>query len=525
MIVALLVLLVVAGVLRFKGLDDQGLWFDEIWHVELSNGWDSASFLQIPINRYIPQQQNYVKLANARPWHTIPQHMDYVLQPPLYHMLLRPWRAVVGESPACLRGFSALMSLCAVALTFEAARRCAGAAVGLGAAAMMALSISQIDSAHDCRGYALLIVLSLPTAIALQSLLDENVSPRSIAVRSAGVAIGTLVMMFTHYFASGACLGMGFFAAIFLRGRARWMTLAGMAIAAAVYLVLWFPSLRQQLDCIKETADIFLLDPTPGHPLRTIRRLLALPMLLMADTEFAAQTSAMRIALGAALLAIAGIAIARHKDRPQAALWAFWFAGTVGVVATVDLLRHSLHLSFVRYVLLASPGLFILLSLPLADIAMTKNGWRGMVTTISILALELALLAGGSAVHIGDVRPLCAYVQEHAQPGDVLVLPARHHLGHDAHALSLDLAYYTDRFPTPMIVATRAIDAATRAQAPPGAKWWLVSTSAIELDHILPGAKVLEAQSFEAVNGVGIAARVQLPSTTTSATQPIDPRR
>src|SRR5215467_12005963 len=92
-------ILIVAAALRMIGLTRECLWFDEIWHVELSNGRNSAAFVEIPTDQFIPSQPNYVRLENARPWYAIPAHMDYVLHPPLYHLLLRPWRALVGDGP------------------------------------------------------------------------------------------------------------------------------------------------------------------------------------------------------------------------------------------------------------------------------------------------------------------------------------------------------------------------------------------------------------------------------------------
>src|SRR5439155_6214178 len=277
------------------------------------------------------------------------------LQPPLYHLLLRFWRDILGDGPGRLRAFSAVMSLAAVALTFEAGRRSAGAGPGLWAAAMMAASLSQVDQAHDARGYTLLLVVSLATAIALLSLQRENLDSRGIAWRAGLVGTGVLAMMFTHYFAAGACVALGAYAAIFLRGRARWMTLAAMAVAAVIWCALWLPSLRDQLAAVKETADVFLADPGPGHVGRTLRRLAAMPMTLLADTDPAEQASPPRVFLGLMLLAIAAAAVFRH--RRATALWTLWLIGTIGLVAALDLARQTLHLTFARYVLLASPAL------------------------------------------------------------------------------------------------------------------------------------------------------------------------
>src|SRR5439155_18880793 len=268
-----------------------------------------------------------------------------------------------------------------------------------------------------------------------------------IAWRAAAVGLGATALMFTHYFAAGACLAIGAFAVLCLRGKARWLTLGSLVIAGMFFAILWWPTLRRQLDCVPQTADIFLSDDRPGHVLRTLARLAAMPMTLLADARD--QTSPPRIVLGLALLSAVVAAVARH--RREAALWVMWLGGVLGAVAALDLARQTLHLTFVRYVLLASPALCILLALP------ARRRWGSLIPALAI-ALELIALSGGTAQHTPDLRPMLRYLSEHARPGDVLVLPSRHPLGRDGQVLYLYIAYYTDLLPTGIIVPTHPLD-------------------------------------------------------------------
>ncbi len=207
-----MLLIIGAAALRLWGLTREALWFDEIWHVELSNGHGSE-FAAIPIDQFIPRQENYVALSEARAWHSIPRHMEYVLHPPLYHLLLRGWREVVGDSPLRLRGFSVIASVLGVGLIFEAGRRTGGVAVGMWAATMLALSMTQIEQAQDGRGYTLLCAIGLATAMVANTLRVQRSSMRSEVLRCAVVATGAVMMMFTHYFAARGMSGAGRFCA------------------------------------------------------------------------------------------------------------------------------------------------------------------------------------------------------------------------------------------------------------------------------------------------------------------------
>jgi uncharacterized membrane protein len=489
----LLAIMLLASAVRFFGLTSNCLWYDEIWHVELSNGHGSA-FLHIPTDQYIEQQPNYVSLENAQPWIAIPSHMDYVLHPPLYHLLLRIWRELLGDSPWRLRAFSAVMSVTAIGLTFEAARRAAGARAGLIASLLMALSLSQIEQAQDGRGYTLLLVLGLITAITLQSLLVNGLPPRVIARRAAIIGLGAFAMMLTHYFAAGAALAMGLFAVAILRGKARAFTLIGLTLAGAIWLALWWPTLREQLGVVEETADIFLKETQSAPTLRTLLRLLAMPATLLIDA--ANQASPARIALG--LLIAAGVVWSVVQNGRRAALWAIWLVGVIAAVALLDFSRQTRHLTFVRYVLLAAPALCVLLAMH----ARRSSRPREWIIIGVVLIAELIALPGGSPRQPPDVRPMMSYLQANVQRGDMLVLPSRNPLGRDAQVVYLYIAYMTDVFPAPMIITTRPLEASQLPQSATSRRMWVVSLARIDAERVVPGGKVAEAVDFPEIGRV-----------------------
>lgn len=500
-VAALLAIVAIAVFVRSRDLNRVCLWYDEIWHAEVSNGHGSE-FHEIPINQYIPRQINFVDAANARPWWQIPRHMEYLIHPPLYHLTLRLWRTFFGDAPSRLRILSASFSVLVVLLTFFAARFSANTYVGSFAALMMALSVSQIEEAQDGRGYTLLMAIGLLTAMVLQSLRREGLPARSVAIRAALIGIGAAAMMFTHYFAIGGCLAIGLFAAICLRGRARWLSLASLAIAAVVWTALWLPTVLQQLKCVPDTADIFLHETQPGWTQRTILRVLAMPCTLIADSTD--QTAVWRIIVGIALL-FAVVSATRRNPR-SSILWLMWICGVIGCLAALDIARQTKHLTFVRYVLLASPALMILLAMHAQD------GFRSRRIAIPILIVlgEIAsLIWQGSPAEAPDVRPMMSYLQQHVHSGDVLVLPSAQPQGRDGQVLYLYLCYYTNVLPAPLIVPTEPVSSSITQAVPAGKKWWIISMNPdVQPEVVMPNSTVIDSRHF---GDTGSISEVQFP--------------
>lgn len=88
--------------------------------------------------------------------------------PPLYYMALGGWIQLFGSGEAALRGLSAACSTAAIALVYRLGKEAAGGRTGLLAAALFALSPTQIYYAQETRPYALLL---LPLGVMLLACL------------------------------------------------------------------------------------------------------------------------------------------------------------------------------------------------------------------------------------------------------------------------------------------------------------------------------------------------------------------
>lgn len=170
-LVSVLVVLV-GGVFRFVGLDQKVYWHDEtITSIRIS-GYPYGPFVDtIPAGQWfsVPSLQRYQQvsgngvLATARSLADgDPQH------PPLYYEIARLWGKTVGDSVTSLRALSAVISVLALAAMFLFCRALFGSRLaGWLGAAVLAASPFQLFYAQEAREYALWVLLTLVSSLAL----------------------------------------------------------------------------------------------------------------------------------------------------------------------------------------------------------------------------------------------------------------------------------------------------------------------------------------------------------------------
>ena len=113
--------------------------------------------------------------------------------PPLYYTLLRGWIAVAGESDVALRALSVAIGLVGMVAAWGTARRLGGAAAGLAAAALLAVSAAHVDTSQAVRGYALAHSAALVAIWALIAFLEGRRWPALL-----GYAVAATVALYAH---------------------------------------------------------------------------------------------------------------------------------------------------------------------------------------------------------------------------------------------------------------------------------------------------------------------------------------
>jgi len=480
--ISVLALIVIAGAcIRFYQIAGPSLWLDEIWSIEMARGQGSQHdyFVDGVIRT---DQPELTSLATAAPWWQIWSHLQLVIHPPLYFVVLRWWMDFFGNSAAAIRCLSAIVSLLEIGVFFDVCRLLHGTRIALIAAAVMTLAIAQIHIAQDARSYPQLILLGLCCCDALVRIELFGASFRRLLLLS----VSLFAFMLTHYFAAGAVLALLLYALIRLRGQSRNRVIAAALIAGNITAAAWGWQFRDQMRTYPGFSPGYLRENVHNHVIHTFSRAAKLPLQYFFGSALGQE---IRPPFHVVAVLILLYAIARLRARPELLLWVLWVACVGGWVAAMDLAHHSRILEFLHLTILASPGVYALV----AAIEWPRFGrLRGALPygVIAVLAVMVGLRLRDGVPALMDFRSLSQYIDSHAQPDDLLVYY------HPSRFTSPGLwymccKYYSPRSRHPWVTLRTALDAGLLAQFVSRQSLWVIG-DAPETDGpaILPGWQV-----------------------------------
>jgi hypothetical protein len=313
--------------------------------------------------------------------------------------------------------------------------------------------------------------------------------------------------LLTHYFAAGAIVGMFAYACVRLRNSSRWQVLGALIGAVTLFAILWGPTLWMQTSYVTDSADIFLKEPGENHVANFLIRAAQEPLRLLFEPR---NPNWLASLLG---VAIAVTAVVKLRRDPLLLFWCWWFAGVVGLVAALDLARETLHMHFIRYTILASPVVCIVL-------ATAGDRFRGLLRhTIPAIGFALcALMAptGYGAPDVSpDLRPMGRYLDSISQPGEPILFISHDLLGRDGQTLYLGMSLYAHIWPRALICATKPLGAELLAQLPADRDLLVVSpVFGVDMQQVISGCEVVARQTFA---GTGDCLKVRLPRASTTS--------
>lgn len=475
-------LLIVAGLLRFTGLDHP-YTHDEFW--SLGSAMGRAGEQQfLPRGRVIDNAPVLTSLRDARPIHTIWTAQRNDVHPPLYFMLLRVWVSGFGTSEFATRSLSAFLSILSVALLYDVARRLHGRGPAVWACALMAFATPQIDVAQDARPYALLTLLSLCVCAAAVRLRQSGASP----ARFAALGLAACAMLLTNYLAAPALLAIGLYLLLTLRGRTRVLAASTLALALLVLLVTWGPSILAQRQHVRPEEYYWLYDREAGHVIRSLRRLALLPLAMLQPPP----KGTLPVAMLAAVLYVIPLVLLRR--RPELHLWTLLLFVVVLPLGAMELLHSATYLSWPRYTLLASPAVYAIVG---AFLWHSSRWWlRHAVPAAATLGCVLTLPAA-YVVEPPDWREFAAYVDSRLGPGEPVVFAAGSYGNYFTGHLYLATAHYSRLFPRPIVLLDEPAPPETLARLRQHPTTWFVKPSPIPPStDFLAGFARAESQFF-----------------------------
>jgi hypothetical protein len=345
----LLGILTAAVLLRAHHGGERTLWLDEFYSLQESGGWPSQQ-LNLPLETVVQAPLVTTRIEHARPARQIVAGIRTSSHPPVFFVVLRLWREVVGDREPLLRALPVAASLGAIVLLYLAVRASAGGGVGLWAAGLMAVMPTQVHYATEIRGYTLAMALVLACCVAIVRIERAGASRGSLAA----LAGGALLSMLTHYHAAGPLLGIAAYAALRLRGRERRAVAFTLLASAAVWATVWGASFLSQRDDFRSTArwQQHSRNNRAYAPGLALTELPARHLGLGSATE--------PPSLPASL--VVDLVILWATRRRRLLLWGCVTAGNLALLSAVDVALQTRQLEIVRYSLMAGPGICALIA-------------------------------------------------------------------------------------------------------------------------------------------------------------------
>jgi mannosyltransferase len=362
------------------------------------------------------------------------------IHPPLYYWLLHIWMRVFGGSEIAIRSLSAVAGVLLVAVVYVLGARLFTTRVGLLAAFITAVSPFQVYYAQEARMYTLLALLGALTVWTTAELLGASFrvvpSFRKARAKSPGphpsnwgrtlpagwallYVLSATLGLYTHYAFPVVLAATNLAFLIHLwqvrherrvaRRLAGWLTL--QLIPLAFYLP-WLPIAWRQL-------TTWPAPPPTGaeNAWRTVWRTLNFG-------PAGVGVSALWL-LGFGLLALVGVVrLLRQSPLPKVILLLLYLGLPIGL--TLVLFKPA----YLKFLLVASPGLCLLLALGLVGTRTGSRrgvallGWLGAALVVAAAWGPLAAYYTDPALARDDYRGMAHYLEAIAGPQDAIILDA-----------------------------------------------------------------------------------------------------
>jgi hypothetical protein len=486
-------ILVAAAGLRFRGIEREGLWLDELYSLETSAS-RCYQDLHLPRDEVLDPPPRLTTLEGAPPVARVWTSMDDDQHPPLYFVLLRLWREALGSSDAAVRSLSVVASLAGIVLLFDVGRLLLGTGPALWACALMAVSQGQILYAQEARSYTLLIAEVLAAASAVVRIERFGVS----RWRLAGLCGATLAIVLTHYFGVAGCAAVGAYALIRLRGRARVASFAAMGAAAVLFCAAWLPWAIEQSKHYGPRTD-WARETSSWSPLAALAyRVVQVPVRWFADPAIRRPGP-----LPGVMALILFLPLLRLRSVPGLLLPALWAVAWLAVPGALDVARSTHLLDYPRYAVGAAPAAFLLAAGLLAD----RREWVRHVVPGALVLYCVASLPWTFDMTKPEYRLFAQDLGARASDGDLVVFHAPAFGDWYAGGLYLAADRYAPDLRAPAVIATRPLsgDTLDRARAA-RAVWVAHDRSDPDLARLLPGFRTTAKYLY---HGVGFLYRLE----------------
>ena len=429
-VLAVVLLVLSAMVLRISAALRPGLWADEIFSLAMATGHS----LEHPAAAADPALGDFVEPREAQPPQVFRRYAEHeehpagagrvvraVLlsdtSPPLYYLILNPWTRAFGTGDAPLRLFSVWWALLSLPLLWLLGRELGGPRVAWSACLLFAFSPVAFYYSVEGRMYSLLWFLTLGFGWLTLQLSKGGGQGHSLLWVLTGFA-GLL----THYFF--AFVWLACLAWLWLLGRPshrrQVALLAGMTL---VVILPWYLEVPASLARWRVTGG--WLNGELAWP-RALSRPFVLAGSLLSGTSFLGgwRRADLVVALLFLLLAIWIVrqGLVRGVFSHRALLLWGWLAAACLGPLVFDLLRHTTTSDIPRYALAGLPAAVLLAALGMSQLPPRLHlAFLGLILLAWLPGVRAALVARAPRPW-EPYQQLAARLESWARPGDVVLV-------------------------------------------------------------------------------------------------------
>ena len=385
------ILLVAASIAYFTGLSHEGIWYDEAYSMKMTE----HSFVDII---------SFVMADN---------------HPPLFYLLLKLMRELLGTSEAALRVLSAVGAVMMVALGAGPVRRVVGEKCAVIYGVITLFTPAVLIYAHEARMYTLAILaVTAGVLYGWLALRDHRMKDWVM------FGVATSAAAYLHYYA----LIAAFFTHIFVLAVAlktqpaqRKTAIITGGLVLAAYLPWLVPFIRQTLDV---KAGFWLGPPTLTDVIHAFYQPFAYKdMFQFPDSKI---SLTMHLALGVSVtLVIAGAVMAvlkkvRKGNRPLlgfGAMLSFVYLGTLMTAIVVSLWIAPIF--YARYFLVCLGIFTLMVSMAILQLPGKRTPY---IAIGAFVLLNVFVIKDVYTKHYNHpMRQLAAQFESKIKPGDLIV--------------------------------------------------------------------------------------------------------
>ena len=408
----LLLILMCALCLRIYGLGTESLWADE----GISVRTVSVSFTEM-------------------------KHLlSRAIHPPLHYLILHGWTHLFGNSEFSVRFPSVIFSLISIFMAYQVGCLLFDRTTGIFAALLVSLSLFNIRYAQEARNYSLLCMLGLTSYFYFIKMLQNQDKKHSI-----GYLIASILLLYTHVYGLFTIISHNLYILVrkFVLRRedhplslTRWI---GVQVILILSFSPWFHVILHHV-LNRQAKGSWQPAPSTHNLIGLFVAYAGSPAMLMLYGVIASIALVLwRRAQGHApkhhvskIIALQDLSFTRLEPMYLLLIWLFSHN-------VVPFLMSQILTSFYRprYTIVGSIAFYLLVAKGLRDLSQHKRLLHAAVASLLILSV-VSFRPYYHSYNKERWRDVVAYVDQSAQPGDLVVVNA-------GFLLKTNFNYYSKR--------------------------------------------------------------------------------